>query len=450
MLNLERSLLLNSKLIYFKINIMATFKKHLTVFESASDYEAFKSSEEFVTPNVSLCRDTNKVKFEPIEYIDEYTIVDGQFDSYNKKNDFMVGKFSYSRTFINSNVWNALYLPVEVPMSLLIDKYDVCYITNVNNNDINNDGEIQIDEESVEIKNITDNNIKLCANYPYLIKAKTDLAKNFNIILYNVKVHKSEENSIVCSSVFKRYIFKGNTRIYTKDELTNKFGINIEGLWSYCSGSMKPFRIMLSQESIPEYITPSVDVDNLEYVEEYTIIDGQMEEFVNDTPKKIGLLTYKRNLYDDFLWNPLFIPFDVPLSIFSDLDMEVVRFNNVTIKNNNDGVIDKKYITHLVITNGILYANYPYMFRRKSDKSPLNINITLSNIILHPSNKENLPSVNFSTIHQNYTIKGTYKMLTPIDLGDRLIVNENGDWTSIDKSYNLSPFRLYLEIKDKK
>ena len=42
---------------------MATFKKHLAVFESASDYEAFKSSEEFVTPNVSLCRDEHKLHY---------------------------------------------------------------------------------------------------------------------------------------------------------------------------------------------------------------------------------------------------------------------------------------------------------------------------------------------------------------------------------------------------
>ena len=63
MLKIERSLLLNSKLIYFKINIMATFKKHLAVFESASDYEAFKSSEEFVTPNVSLCRNEHKLHY---------------------------------------------------------------------------------------------------------------------------------------------------------------------------------------------------------------------------------------------------------------------------------------------------------------------------------------------------------------------------------------------------
>ena len=42
---------------------MVNFKKHLAVFESASDYEAFKSSEEFVTPNVSLCRDEYKVHY---------------------------------------------------------------------------------------------------------------------------------------------------------------------------------------------------------------------------------------------------------------------------------------------------------------------------------------------------------------------------------------------------
>lgn len=54
---------------------MVNFKKHLAVFESASDYEAFKSSEEFVTPNVSLCRDEYKLHYNAKE--------EGVYDPFN-------------------------------------------------------------------------------------------------------------------------------------------------------------------------------------------------------------------------------------------------------------------------------------------------------------------------------------------------------------------------------
>ena len=39
------------------------FKKHLTVFSDSSKYEEFKSSEEFVTPNVSLCKDSYELHY---------------------------------------------------------------------------------------------------------------------------------------------------------------------------------------------------------------------------------------------------------------------------------------------------------------------------------------------------------------------------------------------------
>lgn len=39
------------------------FKKHLTAFETNADYEAFKLSDEFITPNVSLCRDEHKLHY---------------------------------------------------------------------------------------------------------------------------------------------------------------------------------------------------------------------------------------------------------------------------------------------------------------------------------------------------------------------------------------------------
>ena len=197
--------------------------------------------------------------------------------------------------------------------------------------------------------------------------------------------------------------------------------------------------------------------DTAPYVVEYTrcresvtIVDGQMTEFVNEEDIEVGTLTYKRELYDDLLWNALFVPFEIPVSTLTDLGLEVVYFNDVhSYDDDNNGTIDRMTMESIKLTNGTLRANHPYMFRRTSDDAVTDLNLTLTGVTLYSTKEEALIPVGCSSAYTNYEIGGSYQQMSAADLDGRLIINEEGNWTLMDEKYTLSPFRLHLTIEQK-
>ena len=184
--------------------------------------------------------------------------------------------------------------------------------------------------------------------------------------------------------------------------------------------------------------------------ESVTIVDGQMTEFVNEEDIEVGTLTYKRELYDDLLWNALFVPFEIPVSTLTDLGLEVVYFNDVhSYDDDNNGTIDRMTMESIKLTNGTLRANHPYMFRRTSDDAVIDLNLTLTDVTLYSTNEDALIPVGCSSAYTNYEISGTYQQMSAADLDGRLIINEEGNWTLMNEAYTLSPFRLHLTIEQK-
>ena len=184
--------------------------------------------------------------------------------------------------------------------------------------------------------------------------------------------------------------------------------------------------------------------------ETVTIVDGQLTEFVNEEDIEVGTLTYKRELYNDLLWNALFVPFEIPVSTLTDLGLEVVYFNDVhSYDDDNNGTIDRMTMESIKLTNGTLRANHPYMFRRTSDDAVIDLNLTLTDVTLYSTNEDALMSVGCSSAYTNYEIGGTYQQMSAADLDGRLIINEEGNWTLMDEAYTLSPFRLHLTIEQK-
>ena len=420
---------------------MATFKKHLTVFESASDYEAFKSSEEFVTPNVSLCRDTNKVKFEPIEYIDEYTIVDGEMTEFVNKNPKKVGTLIYKRTLPLINVYMPLYVPFDIPLTEeFLSNYDVKQFYNVKYNENY--------RFSVVFGEIHDNKLK--ANHHYIIKVKNENAKNLTIILNDVILHKSEEKTINMENTEYSFELMGTYKKYTSLE-KNQFvlGMDKDGSisWGHMDEgySLNPFRFILTEteKSLPKL--PSIDVDNLEYVEEYTIIDGQMEEFVNETSKRVGTLTYKRNFVFGY-WNTLFVPFEIPMSELYE-NYDVACIDTVSESNSGKFNLNLKHITDETI---ILNASQPYVIRPKKNEYA-SMELVLNNTILF--NSIDKIDLTCSSVYTNFTFKGSYSKIV-VSETDRyyiLSVDENGNQTfgyATAGSY-LNPFRFYFTMGKK-
>lgn len=43
-------------------------KEYIKVFETQSEYNAFKESDKYITPNVSYIKEDNEVEYNPISY----------------------------------------------------------------------------------------------------------------------------------------------------------------------------------------------------------------------------------------------------------------------------------------------------------------------------------------------------------------------------------------------
>lgn len=115
----------------------------------------------YYTPNYSdLSSYFSRVEGIPV------TITDGAVDNYKDiyKEDILLSCMEYKRTLLADSRWNALYVPFEIPVAEIADKYDVAYINDVRLYDSNNDGEI--DENGMEVEVVYVKSGTLHANTP--------------------------------------------------------------------------------------------------------------------------------------------------------------------------------------------------------------------------------------------------------------------------------------------
>ena len=153
-----------------------------------------------------------------------------------------VAQVTYNRTLPNLE-WNALYLPVEIPVATLIENYDLAYFNNMHAYDRNNDG--TVDEMDMEVFLINEGTLH--ANYPYFIRAKSEDAKQLQLVLEDVVLHAAEETSLTCSSVFIDFALTGVYARNDAETLSGCYAINTSGAWSpIAAGSyLNPFRCYL-------------------------------------------------------------------------------------------------------------------------------------------------------------------------------------------------------------
>ena len=173
-----------------------------------------------------------------------YELTDGE--EYNEASDMTVETLTYTRT-LPSLHWNALYVPFELPYDVIADRYDVAYINDVNGYDTDENGEI--DDLAMEIIRIKGGTLK--ANYPYLIKAKTEGDKAMSITVEDATLYAAEENAVDCSSVYQNYVVKGTYTKKTAEELAGKLAISTSGAWQPLAEgtALNPFRLYLSIEN---------------------------------------------------------------------------------------------------------------------------------------------------------------------------------------------------------
>ncbi len=153
-----------------------------------------------------------------------------------------VAQVTYNRTLPNLE-WNALYLPVEIPVAALSENYDLAYFNNMHAYDRNNDG--TVDEMDMEVFLINEGTLH--ANYPYFIRAKSEDAKQLQLVLEDVVLHAAEETSLTCSSVFIDFALTGVYARNDAETLSGCYAINTSGAWSpIAAGSyLNPFRCYL-------------------------------------------------------------------------------------------------------------------------------------------------------------------------------------------------------------
>ncbi|MCQ2075612.1 MAG: leucine-rich repeat domain-containing protein [Bacteroidaceae bacterium] len=137
-------------------------------------------------------------------------------DLYVSSFDFTANKLTYSRTFKNAN-WQPLYVPFTMSYDDWVGKFDVAAINNFHEY---TDDEGYTVKTELEVRLVKSGKLK--PNHPYLIKAHiADATKAQEINISSKKMYKSYENSIVCSSVERKYTFTGTyrdiTEMLTKD-----------------------------------------------------------------------------------------------------------------------------------------------------------------------------------------------------------------------------------------
>lgn len=189
------------------------------------------------------------LKLETLEIIDRF----GEFENANEKH---VSTLTYKRTMPAAGIWQAFYVPFEVPVQTLIDLgYDVAYFLDVHF-EISEDAGIDMtkapDVHLIKIKQGT-----LKANYPYVIRASQTADLNLEIELNDVKLYRSDAsamNSVECSSTMNTFKFSG---LYTRMECDDFAGeapcyaIGTDGYFQKFSGdiTLPAFRVYMTIEA---------------------------------------------------------------------------------------------------------------------------------------------------------------------------------------------------------
>ena len=191
---------------------------------------------------------------------ESYTIIDGAYEKFVNKEELTIGTLTYERT-LESTKWLALYVPFEIPVATLIELgYEVAYLNDVrsydnwigskNDNKPGQDGVI----DDMVVESVILKAGKLKANHPYIIRAKSEAAKEMRLVLNEVKLRKtSEQTTVECSSAYTKYIIGGTyvtagRNVLTGDATGNTpcYGIQTAtGNWAKLSekARLTPFRL---------------------------------------------------------------------------------------------------------------------------------------------------------------------------------------------------------------
>lgn len=148
--------------------------------------------------------------------------------------------------------------------------------------------------------------------------------------------------------------------------------------------------------------------DGDEFVgEDLTLIDKQT--YSANTDFTAHNLTYKRTFVDSE-WNALYVPFNIPVETLDEEGLQAAEILTTHIYDDDqDGTVDRTTIEVVPVISGELEANVPYVVRAKELEGEKEVEINLSNILVHESENN---SVDCSSTKQLFTFTGSYEPIT--------------------------------------
>ncbi len=183
------------------------------------------------------------------------------------------------------------------------------------------------------------------------------------------------------------------------------------------------------------------------------IVDG-IASFEQDEDVLFERISYTRTL-PNLHWNPLYVPFEIPMTAEFLEDYDVAYFNDIHSydeyigdKENGilgaDGEIDRMSMEVLMVQEGAtLNANYPYLIRAKNEAAKA-LNITATDATLYETVET---TISCSSVFMDFEVTGSYSTLTSSYLDeDYRVIISTGSWGILSSTSKLRPFRIYLKM----
>lgn len=169
------------------------------------------------------------------------TIRDGGHTSFAVAEDTEVASITYERTLPNQK-WNPLYVPFDIPVSLLAEGYDVARISRVYTA---TDAGGTVD--NMEIETIAEGTLE--ANTPYFIRAKSEAARTMNLTVADATLKATATAGVAYTSDAAAYtLVPVYTAMTRTDMVTDIRVITADGVWARMreGSTLNPFRFYLT------------------------------------------------------------------------------------------------------------------------------------------------------------------------------------------------------------
>ena len=180
----------------------------------------------------------------------------------------------------------------------------------------------------------------------------------------------------------------------TPPNLDNQYGINSEVVLYVPIGTKE------------RYENSEIYSHHFSRIEDCIYNDGA--EYSYNNIKERTRIIYNRD-FPDTAWQAWYLPFDVPYSAVAD-ELEVAYLNDVhQFDDDKDGNIDRTELEVILLTEGTIEANYPYVVRAKNAG---NKKFDLPDVAIVPF-EENY--IDCSSVNVKYTFTGTHTAVNVFD-----------------------------------